>query len=137
MTDFRAAVADRGKLLVELTELVQALDRRTPSLARAGEARIVQEAAALKAEAETRIRTLGQAADGRNASRDRAGEPAARLQDTALPPPSCPLCHTLDHTVTSESIAAGATWACITCGQVWSASRLQTAAAYAQYAAAH
>ena len=51
--------------------------------------------------------------------------------------PVCPLCHRRDETVTPESLAAGATWACTTCGQRWSAARLGTAAAYAEYAAAH
>jgi hypothetical protein len=51
--------------------------------------------------------------------------------------PTCPLCHTLDHTITSDSLRAGAGWTCTRCGQNWSAVRLATAAAYAQYAAAH
>jgi transcription elongation factor Elf1 len=50
--------------------------------------------------------------------------------------PLCPLCHTLDQTVTADSLAAGATWACTTCGQHWSAERLETVEAYAIYAAA-
>jgi transposase-like protein len=51
--------------------------------------------------------------------------------------PTCPLCHTLDHTITSDDCRAGAFWACTRCGQTWSAARLHTAAAYAEYAAAH
>jgi transposase-like protein len=47
--------------------------------------------------------------------------------------PTCPLCHTLDHTVTADSLRAGAEWACTRCGQTWSAARLATAAAYEQY----
>lgn len=47
--------ASRGALLFQLTELVEALDKRTASLARAGEARIARDAAALRAEAEKRI----------------------------------------------------------------------------------
>ena len=58
MTDAPAVAVDRETLLAELTELVEALDRRTPSLERAGEARIAQEAAALKAQAEMRILKL-------------------------------------------------------------------------------
>jgi ribosomal protein L37AE/L43A len=53
------------------------------------------------------------------------------------PLPACPLCHTLGQGITSESLAAGETWTCTTCGQVWSAARLETAAAYARYAANH
>ena len=51
--------------------------------------------------------------------------------------PTCPLCHTRDETVTSDSLRAGAAWACTRCGQTWSAARLGTAAAYAEYAAVH
>jgi transposase-like protein len=51
--------------------------------------------------------------------------------------PTCPLCHTLDHTVTSDSLRGGAEWACTRCGQTWSAARLATAAAYELYEAAH
>jgi hypothetical protein len=51
------------------------------------------------------------------------------------PSPLCPLCHTLDHTITGDALAAGAEWTCIRCGQTWSAGRLATAAAYdAHYA---
>jgi transposase-like protein len=50
--------------------------------------------------------------------------------------PTCPLCHTLDQTVTADSIRTGASWACTRCGQIWSAARLETVAAYAQYVAA-
>ena len=50
---------------------------------------------------------------------------------------TCPLCHTLDHTVTADSLRAGAEWACTRCGQTWSAARLETAAAYARYQSAH
>ena len=48
----------RGTLLLQLLELVDALDRRTPSLRHAGEVRIAQDAAALRAEAQERIRQL-------------------------------------------------------------------------------
>jgi hypothetical protein len=58
MTNVTTAVVDRDKLIAELTELVEALDRRTPALERAGEARIAKEAAALKREAEMRISRL-------------------------------------------------------------------------------
>jgi transposase-like protein len=49
-----------------------------------------------------------------------------------LPSPTCPLCHTVDDTITSDALAAGATWRCTRCGQMWSADRLATAEAYAQ-----
>ena len=55
----------------------------------------------------------------------------------ALAPMSCPLCHTVEKTVTSDTLVAGATWKCTTCGQRWSATRLATVAAYAQYVATH
>lgn len=51
--------------------------------------------------------------------------------------PVCPLCHTRDVQITAESLAAGDTWVCTTCGQRWSAARLETVAAYAEYTAAH
>jgi transposase-like protein len=50
--------------------------------------------------------------------------------------PTCPLCHTLDQTITSDTLQAGAAWVCTRCGQTWSDARLTTAAAYAHYAAA-
>jgi transposase-like protein len=53
-----------------------------------------------------------------------------------LRPPVCPLCHTLDHTVTADSLRAGASWVCVRCGAGWSAVRLQTVAEYAQHTAA-
>ena len=52
-----------------------------------------------------------------------------------LPSPTCPLCHTLDHTITSHALAAGGTWRCTRCGQRWTAERLRTAAAYGRNAA--
>ncbi|MCA1585577.1 MAG: hypothetical protein LC791_12705 [Acidobacteria bacterium] len=50
--------------------------------------------------------------------------------------PTCPLCHTLDRTVTADSLRIGATWACTRCGQTWSAARLETVAVYARYTVA-
>ena len=50
--------------------------------------------------------------------------------------PTCPLCHTLDTSITASSLAAGSIWRCTRCGQQWSAARLGTAAAYEAYAAA-
>jgi ribosomal protein L37AE/L43A len=59
------------------------------------------------------------------------------IAQTSVLLPTCPLCHTLDQTVTADALAAGAAWACTRCGQTWSATRLEAAAAYARYAAAH
>ena len=50
---------------------------------------------------------------------------------------TCPLCHTLDRTITSESLLAGADWSCVRCGQKWTAARLETATAYQRDLAAH
>jgi hypothetical protein len=57
MADSPAVVA-REKLLADLTELVQALDRRTPALRSAGETRVAEDAAALKRQATLRIMEL-------------------------------------------------------------------------------
>ena len=57
--------------------------------------------------------------------------------DAPVVSPVCPLCHTLDITVTSDSLRAGATWLCTRCGQRWNAARLDTAAAYAVFLSAH
>ncbi len=43
---------------------------------------------------------------------------------------TCPFCGTMDKTLTSEALGAGAAWACTRCGQTWTAARLATAAAY-------
>jgi hypothetical protein len=51
--------------------------------------------------------------------------------------PTCPLCHTVETTVTDELLQAGGYWTCATCDHVWSARRLETVAAYALYVAAH
>ena len=40
--------------------------------------------------------------------------------------PTCPLCHTVDVTVTLETLATGAGWHCTMCGQRWDADRLAT-----------
>jgi hypothetical protein len=56
MTDLSGT--HREQLLAELTELVEALDRRRPALESAGEARVAREAAALKAHATLRISEL-------------------------------------------------------------------------------
>jgi predicted Zn finger-like uncharacterized protein len=51
--------------------------------------------------------------------------------------PTCPLCHTFDQTVTSDSLRMGGRWRCTRCGQTWDAERLEAVAAYAQFAATH
>lgn len=115
------------QLIGQLGELVEALDRRTPALWQAGEPAIARDAAALRTAAEARIVAL------------KAGSSmTVRVTpvQAAVLSPTCPLCHTHDLTVTPESLSAGATWACTTCGQQWSAARLETAAAYARFAAA-
>ena len=57
MADSVAGV-DREQLLADLTELVEALDRRTPALKSAGEAGVAADAAALKRRATLRIKEL-------------------------------------------------------------------------------
>ena len=57
MNDSPIAV-DRETLLADLTELVQALDRRTPALKSAGEARVAEDAAGLRRQATLRIMEL-------------------------------------------------------------------------------
>jgi hypothetical protein len=48
---------------------------------------------------------------------------------------SCPLCHTVAPELTGRALAAGADWRCPHCDQMWSAARLATVAAYAEYCA--
>lgn len=50
-----------------------------------------------------------------------------------LPLPTCPLCHTVDLTITPERLAAGGAWACTLCSQNWNQSRLDVVAAYQRY----
>ena len=50
---------------------------------------------------------------------------------------TCPLCHTVDRTVTPDSLASGATWKCARCGQTWSGEGLERRAAYDRFDAAH
>lgn len=57
MADSPAAIL-REQLLADLTELVRALDRRTPALASAGEVHVAKDAAALKLRAMQRITQL-------------------------------------------------------------------------------
>lgn len=59
-----------------------------------------------------------------------AAEETRGQTTTAVCSATCPLCHTLDRAVTSESLLAGASWSCARCGQKWTAARLETASAY-------
>jgi hypothetical protein len=56
--DTKAADAYRTKLIRQLRELIEALDRRVPHLEREGEIGIAHEAAALKQKALERIAEL-------------------------------------------------------------------------------
>jgi transposase-like protein len=69
-----------------------------------------------------------------NMVEDQVRAVAAPAVDATIP--ACPLCHTVDKTVSDESLRAGATWVCTMCGQIWSADRLRRVANYARYAAA-
>jgi hypothetical protein len=48
---------------------------------------------------------------------------------------SCPLCHVVAPPAICEALAAGGDWRCPQCDQNWSATRLATVAAYAEYCA--
>lgn len=50
---------------------------------------------------------------------------------------ACPLCHTDAPAMAAPEFLKDETWTCGTCGQDWSAARLQRAAAYAVYALSH
>jgi ribosomal protein L37AE/L43A len=50
---------------------------------------------------------------------------------------TCPLCHTLDNTITPDGMRIDTGWTCTRCGQAWSAGRLAAVSAYATYVAAH
>ena len=50
---------------------------------------------------------------------------------------TCALCHTVNHSVTQESMMAGERWSCARCGQKWTAARLETATAYLRSVAVH
>jgi hypothetical protein len=53
-----ALTSERGEVLRELHELLDALDRRVPRMERAGEVEIADAAAALRAKALARIREI-------------------------------------------------------------------------------
>ena len=61
----RPDASNRKRILAELDELIEALDRRVPRVERLGEIRIAREAAALRKEAATRIEQLRTAAPDR------------------------------------------------------------------------
>lgn len=48
---------------------------------------------------------------------------------------TCPLCHTVDATLTEDALADGGHWQCTVCSQSWTAARLATAKAYADWEA--
>ena len=50
---------------------------------------------------------------------------------------TCPLCHTTDLTLTNDALSTGGEWHCSVCGQIWTAVRLATVAAYTAWAAGH
>ena len=44
---------------------------------------------------------------------------------------TCPLCHTIERSLSDDALAAGGGWRCTMCDQRWDAPRLATVAAYA------
>jgi hypothetical protein len=52
-----------------------------------------------------------------------------------LPVATCPLCHTVDVTMTPARLAAGAGWACTLCSQHWTQERLDVVARYREFVA--
>jgi hypothetical protein len=50
--------------------------------------------------------------------------------------PICPLCQTMAREPEGEGFAAG-DWRCRTCGQTWTARRLDTVAGYAVWVGSH
>jgi hypothetical protein len=76
-------MADGDQAIVELIELVAALDRRVPHVERAGEIQIAREAAALRKTASARIEHL---TTGSNAARE-AEQSNAVMSDDGGPPP--------------------------------------------------
>jgi hypothetical protein len=74
-----APESDRVRALRHLRELIAALDRRVPDIARSGEIAIARDAATLRAEALERIAEL-EAAIGER-SNDQAGDAHASVQN--------------------------------------------------------
>jgi transcription elongation factor Elf1 len=58
------------------------------------------------------------------------------LDSPGRPLAQCPLCHTsaTSATLSAQALAAGELWRCVTCGQTWTAQRLETVAAYEAWA---
>mgnify|MGYP003344605370 CR=1 FL=1 len=50
---------------------------------------------------------------------------------------TCPMCHTVDSSLTQDLLDAGSYWHCVRCGQLWDANRLSRVAAYAAWARQH
>lgn len=46
---------------------------------------------------------------------------------------TCPSCRTTDAAMTYDALGKGADWQCARCGQKWSARRMATVAAYAEW----
>jgi len=57
------------------------------------------------------------------------------IESTASTSLSCPLCRTVSPAMTGEALAAGGDWRCPQCHQNWTAPRLATVAAYAEFCA--
>lgn len=49
---------------------------------------------------------------------------------------TCPLCHTVDPTMTNIALSAGTDWHCSRCGQRWDTMRLAAVAGYAVWLSA-
>lgn len=43
---------------------------------------------------------------------------------------ACPVCHVVDAGMTNAALAAGGTWRCQRCGQLWDKRRIATTVAY-------
>jgi hypothetical protein len=69
-----------------------------------------------------------------------ASPPSMRSPSTIAPEivgrATCPLCHTVDPTMTNSALSAGADWHCLRCGQRWNAMRLAVVAGYAMWLSA-
>jgi transcription elongation factor Elf1 len=69
-----------------------------------------------------------------------ASLPAMRSLSTIAPEivgrATCPLCHTVDSTMTNSALSAGAEWHCSRCGQRWDTTRLAAVAGYAMWLSA-
>jgi len=50
---------------------------------------------------------------------------------------TCPMCHTVDPTMTNMALGGGADWHCSRCGQRWDTIRLAAVAGYAMWLSEH